>query len=129
MGTMLYLRNRITGEIRDLEAFCEEHVGIRFERDPETNHFVWEETSSADAHPEQFAHPHEVAARARWGVADLSMVKADGTPTSKAAEKVLTKLDPGNVPVAVVERDKLPEPETGRPAANPGPTPEPAIEV
>lgn len=106
MATTLFLRNIKTGEIKELEPFSDEHVKIRLDRTDDDRRYVWEATSSADADPEQYAHPDEVAARRRWGVTPLSFVKADGTPTSEAAAEALANVDPGNRGVGAVERDK-----------------------
>src|ERR1700757_603567 len=104
MANTLFLRNLETGKILEVEPFDEKHLEVRLKRDSD-GHFVWEETSPADADPEKYAHPDEVAARRQWGVTPLSFVKADGTPTSKAAEKAVAGRDPGMVPVPVPVRD------------------------
>lgn len=73
----LYLRNLKTGKIVTVEPETAEFAKLKAERTDDGRFPLYEQTSSADADPKQFASDYEVDRRSEWK-ADLADVTTDG---------------------------------------------------
>jgi hypothetical protein len=73
----LYLRNLETGKIVTVDPDSAEFQKLKAERTNDERFPLYEQTSSGDADPKQFASSYEVENRERWN-ADIADVTTDG---------------------------------------------------